>query len=125
MYIPSVLLRADNETRTRDPRITNALLYQLSHIGIKQKTSVCKTGSWLPWLFCECNVSHDAKKRVSVKQARDCLGYFASAKVQRKSQLYKKSIKKLRKNYFAHLDFLKNINTKPVTITFFGYLKKK
>ena len=25
--------RADNETRTRDPRITNALLYQLSHIG--------------------------------------------------------------------------------------------
>ena len=25
---------ADNETRTRDPRITNALLYQLSHIGL-------------------------------------------------------------------------------------------
>ena len=28
---------ADNETRTRDPRITNALLYQLSHIGISFK----------------------------------------------------------------------------------------
>ena len=27
------LFWADNETRTRDPRITNALLYQLSHIG--------------------------------------------------------------------------------------------
>ena len=27
---------ADNETRTRDPRITNALLYQLSHIGLYQ-----------------------------------------------------------------------------------------
>ena len=27
------LLRADSRTRTGDPRITNALLYQLSHIG--------------------------------------------------------------------------------------------
>ena len=27
---------ADNETRTRDPRITNALLYQLSHIGLAE-----------------------------------------------------------------------------------------
>ena len=26
--------RATSGTRTRDPRITNALLYQLSHIGI-------------------------------------------------------------------------------------------
>ena len=25
--------RADSRTRTGDPRITNALLYQLSHIG--------------------------------------------------------------------------------------------
>jgi hypothetical protein len=32
--------RADRGTRTPDPRITNALLYQLSHIGI-----VCKTGA--------------------------------------------------------------------------------
>ena len=34
MYPCPPLVRADNETRTRDPRITNALLYQLSHIGI-------------------------------------------------------------------------------------------
>ncbi len=27
------LLRADTQTRTEDPRITNALLYQLSYIG--------------------------------------------------------------------------------------------
>ena len=33
MYPCPPLVRADNETRTRDPRITNALLYQLSHIG--------------------------------------------------------------------------------------------
>ena len=26
-------VRADSRTRTGDPRITNALLYQLSHIG--------------------------------------------------------------------------------------------
>ena len=31
-------LRADTRTRTGDPRITNALLYQLSHIG----DCVCK-----------------------------------------------------------------------------------
>ena len=28
-----LLRRADSRTRTGDPRITNALLYQLSHIG--------------------------------------------------------------------------------------------
>ena len=33
-YCPVCKKRADNETRTRDPRITNALLYQLSHIGL-------------------------------------------------------------------------------------------
>ena len=31
--------RADSRTRTGDPRITNALLYQLSHIGNLSKTS--------------------------------------------------------------------------------------
>ena len=30
---------ADTGTRTRDPRITNALLYQLSHIGKNYTTS--------------------------------------------------------------------------------------
>ena len=28
-----IILRAEDGTRTRDPRITNALLYQLSHFG--------------------------------------------------------------------------------------------
>ena len=37
MYPCPPLVRADNETRTRDPRITNALLYQLSHIGLYPK----------------------------------------------------------------------------------------
>ena len=27
--------KAENEIRTRDPRITNALLYQLSYFGVK------------------------------------------------------------------------------------------
>ena len=30
---PKSCVRADSRTRTGDPRITNALLYQLSHIG--------------------------------------------------------------------------------------------
>ena len=36
------IIRADKGTRTPDPRITNALLYQLSHIG---KTD-CKGNSF-------------------------------------------------------------------------------
>ena len=34
--------RADSRTRTGDPRITNALLYQLSHIGSFSKISCSK-----------------------------------------------------------------------------------
>ena len=36
------ILGADDETRTRDPRITNALLYQLSHIGLFAGAKVVK-----------------------------------------------------------------------------------
>ena len=35
---------ADSRTRTGDPRITNALLYQLSHIGNIQRTPICLSG---------------------------------------------------------------------------------
>ncbi len=34
--------RADSRTRTGDPRITNALLYQLSHIGSFSKITCSK-----------------------------------------------------------------------------------
>ena len=36
--------RADSRTRTGDPRITNALLYQLSHIGSLSKISLLESG---------------------------------------------------------------------------------
>ena len=37
--------RADSRTRTGDPRITNALLYQLSHIGNFSMISCSKAGA--------------------------------------------------------------------------------
>ena len=37
--------RADSRTRTGDPRITNALLYQLSHIGSFSMNSCSKAGA--------------------------------------------------------------------------------
>ena len=40
--------RAEDGTRTRDPRITNALLYQLSHFG---NGSFLKTGAKISILF--------------------------------------------------------------------------
>ena len=36
--------RADSRTRTGDPRITNALLYQLSHIGSLSMISLLESG---------------------------------------------------------------------------------
>ena len=39
------LERADSRTRTGDPRITNALLYQLSHIGNFSMISCSKAGA--------------------------------------------------------------------------------
>ena len=42
-------LRADSRTRTGDPRITNALLYQLSHIGRSPLA-----GAKVLILFCTC-----------------------------------------------------------------------
>ena len=41
--------RADSRTRTGDPRITNALLYQLSHIGRSPLA-----GAKVLILFCTC-----------------------------------------------------------------------
>ena len=44
-----LLWRADSRTRTGDPRITNALLYQLSHIGRSPLA-----GAKVLILFCTC-----------------------------------------------------------------------
>ena len=46
---------ADRGTRTPDPRITNALLYQLSHIG--KTVGKGTTFFWIPGNGCEENVS--------------------------------------------------------------------
>ena len=43
--------RADSRTRTGDPRITNALLYQLSHIGSLLKISCSKAGAKIILFF--------------------------------------------------------------------------
>ena len=48
------LLRAKSGTRTRDPRITNALLYQLSHPGDVFSEIECKDNAFFP--FC-CTIS--------------------------------------------------------------------
>ena len=48
-----VKLRAENETRTRDLRITNAPLYQLSYSGFH--TSPC--GDCGAKLVCFCGIS--------------------------------------------------------------------
>ena len=48
-----VKLRAENETRTRDLRITNASLYQLSYSGFH--TSPC--GDCGAKLVCFCGIS--------------------------------------------------------------------
>ncbi len=44
--------RADSRTRTGDPRITNALLYQLSHIGSLSKNSLLKKRCKGNTFFC-------------------------------------------------------------------------
>ena len=46
---------ADRGTRPPAPRITNALLYQLSHIG--KTVGKGTTFFWIPWNGCEENVS--------------------------------------------------------------------
>ena len=47
---------ADSRTRTGDPRITNALLYQLSHIGSLSKISLLESGCKGNTFFCFCKI---------------------------------------------------------------------
>ena len=52
--IPLFWYGADRGTRTPDPRITNALLYQLSHIG--ETDGKGNTFFWIALKCCEENV---------------------------------------------------------------------